>query len=576
MPNLSGSSTQNQTVVQFNPTLQLNLTDLGCNSLSANSILYPRGGTNDLVVQVPQLLSSVAGLQTTTSSLGTSVSTLQANVSTLQTKTTSLTYNAGTQRLTVSPGSLVAPTLYTNWPSGTEVLVGQELLVQSQDIEDLLTRVTVIETSTIPTINGSISSLNGRVSSLETNAANKAVTDLFSIGGNQLTLTPNYALNASLYSVVRASSSRFPELLFSASYNSSGAGTYTRAGNGGGNTFSWRCIQQNTNYSDLAWQISTSAGAIGSSPTWATPHIHFTPTGISVSNMTVNTAATFNGSITQGAGQSASLGITSVQSLTASGSIVGVLSTAVQPSVTSLGTLSSLTVSGVSSLQGAVLNNGFLNIRTAGDTNHGMRYIGITSFASTLIDGPCLHGFAGGALGTIQGGEAIALKWTNSREIYNQFNVRLFDGIGYAYGYKILAIVTRTGSWSITPPASVFGSSGLVNQQLPGGLSGGWDSTNGWWVSPLTGFYRVSSYLRHTDSTSACGLRLVQRTLPSTDVNLIRLSDGVAWCAQDSGNRKTQSVSFLVNMVAGQALILTTANTVGLQESQMHVEFVSY
>jgi hypothetical protein len=569
MPSISGSSTQSQTVVNVYPTLNLSLIDIGLNSVSANSYLYPRGGTNDLVVQVPQLLSSVSALQSTTSSLGTSLSILEANVSTLQTKTTSLTYNAGQQRLTVSPGSLVAPTLYTNWPSGTEVLVGQELLIQSQDIEDLLTRVTVIETSTVPSINGSISSLNGRVSSLETK------TDLFSIGSNQLTLTPNYALNASLYSVVRASSSRFPELLFSASYNSAGAGSYTRAGNGGGNTFSWRCIQQNTNYSDLVWQISTSAGAVGSAPTWGTPHIHFTPTGISVSNMTVNTAATFNGSITQGAGQTASLGICSVQSLTSSGTITGTLAAGAQTGITSVGTLSSLTVSGTSSLQGALLNNGFLNLRTSNDLNHGMRYAGITPFAGTAIDGPVLHGFSGGALGATQGGETIALKWNNSRDVLNQFNVRLFDGIGYAYGYKILAIVTRIGSFSITPPASVFSNQGLLQQLLPGGLSGGWDSTNGWWVAPLSGFWRASCYLRHADTPAAVGLRLILRTLPSTDINVIRNADGTAWAAGDAGNRKTQSVTFLVSMVAGQALILTSNSNASIQEAQMHVDFIS-
>jgi hypothetical protein len=403
--------------------------------------------------------------------------------------------------------------------------------------------------------------------------------------------------------VIRGSASRFPELLFSASYNSAGGGSYVRAANGGGNTFSWRCIQQNSNYSDLAWQVSTATGATGSTPTWGSASMTITPTGVSAANLTVNSGATFQGSISQSAGQTASLGVTSVQSLTSSGALSGVLSTAAQPNisslgimssltvspgtitgvlatagqpnVTSLGTLSALQVSGTSSLQGALMNNQFLNLRTSTDLNHGMRYAGITPFAGTAIDGPVLHGFAGGCVGATQGGESIALKWNNSRDILNQFNVRLFDGIGYAYGYKILAIVTRTGSWSITPPASVFGNSGLVNQLLPAGLSGGWDSTNGWYVAPLNGYYRTSCYVRHTDTAAAVGLRVILRTLPSTDTNVIRNADGTAWCAGDTGNRKTQSVTFLVSMAAGQALILSLNNNTAIQEAQMHVDMVS-
>jgi hypothetical protein len=124
MPNLSGSTTQNQTVVNVYPTLQLSLQDLGLDTVSASQYLYPRGGTNNLI---------------------TGVTSNTTNVAALQQKTTPLSYNTSTQRLSIA-GACVCQDFLTSWPNSVEVDLGLETYQLALDTEDLTARLTQVET----------------------------------------------------------------------------------------------------------------------------------------------------------------------------------------------------------------------------------------------------------------------------------------------------------------------------------------------------------------------------------------------------------------------------------------------
>lgn len=64
------------------------------------------------------------------------------------------------------------------------------------------------------------------------------------------------------------------------------------------------------------------------------------------------------------------------------------------------------------------LNNKDLYLQANTDTNHGLGwYGGGKLFAGASLDGPALYGFSGGALGTTNGGQKIALAWNNSGNV---------------------------------------------------------------------------------------------------------------------------------------------------------------
>jgi hypothetical protein len=70
------------------------------------------------------------------------------------------------------------------------------------------------------------------------------------------------------------------------------------------------------------------------------------------------------------------------------------------------GTLSGALVAG----SGVRLNNADLRLR--GDDNHGLGYYGSDKrFGGQALDGPVLYGWAGGGLGTTNGGQRLALSW---------------------------------------------------------------------------------------------------------------------------------------------------------------------
>lgn len=62
--------------------------------------------------------------------------------------------------------------------------------------------------------------------------------------------------------------------------------------------------------------------------------------------------------------------------------------------------------------------NGTLWLRAGADVNHGVGWYGGNKlFANTNVDGPVVFGFVGGALGTTQGGQKLALSWDSSGNV---------------------------------------------------------------------------------------------------------------------------------------------------------------
>jgi hypothetical protein len=181
MPSVTGQTGSTPIVnnVQVSATVQvatLSFQDVGAGNVSADHFLYPRGGSNDLTVQVPALISSS--------------SSQAANIAALQQKTSDITYSQALDQTTIT-GSL--------------------------DVSGALTGT-------------SITALNNSLSLART------ITDQFSLANSQLTLTPNTTLNASTIGIPKGSASRSAELLWGASYNV-GSSTYVRAINGGGSLY---------------------------------------------------------------------------------------------------------------------------------------------------------------------------------------------------------------------------------------------------------------------------------------------------------------------------------------------------
>jgi hypothetical protein len=64
------------------------------------------------------------------------------------------------------------------------------------------------------------------------------------------------------------------------------------------------------------------------------------------------------------------------------------------------------------------VDNGTLWLRAGSDVNHGIGWYGANKpFASTNIDGPAVFGYVGGALGTTEGGQKLALSWKSSGNV---------------------------------------------------------------------------------------------------------------------------------------------------------------
>ena len=71
-----------------------------------------------------------------------------------------------------------------------------------------------------------------------------------------------------------------------------------------------------------------------------------------------------------------------------------------------------------SATQNIALNDNELRLRAASDGNHALRMMTTSSpFATLTTDGPALYGYAGGVLGTTNGGEKAALQWNNSGNV---------------------------------------------------------------------------------------------------------------------------------------------------------------
>lgn len=89
-----------------------------------------------------------------------------------------------------------------------------------------------------------------------------------------------------------------------------------------------------------------------------------------------------------------------------------------------------VTLAGNLSVTGALgMPNTEILLRGIGDANHGLGYYGTNKlFMNTNINGPVLYGYTGGALGTTNGGQKIALVWDNNTNV----NVRRALTVGDA------------------------------------------------------------------------------------------------------------------------------------------------
>jgi hypothetical protein len=117
------------------------------------------------------------------------------------------------------------------------------------------------------------------------------------------------------------------------------------------------------------------------------------------------------------------------------------------------------------------LGNKALYLRGAEDTNHGLAwYGGTTKFASLTPDGPVLFGNLGGGLGTRNGGDRVALSWSNDGAVKLASNtdadlfasgaperVRMVRGsvhgngnINTGTGFKVTRVKDTNGLYDIT------------------------------------------------------------------------------------------------------------------------------
>ncbi|ACV33830.1 hypothetical protein [Accumulibacter sp.] len=111
------------------------------------------------------------------------------------------------------------------------------------------------------------------------------------------------------------------------------------------------------------------------------------------------------------------------------------------------------------------INNSRLYLRGAGDNNHGLGWYGPGSpFAGANVDGPVLFGFSGGALGSTDGGQKLALSWDDSGNVgmgtstpkaalHVVGGTWLCDGTGYAVANNRMA----KGSLTVGSLTSSFG-----------------------------------------------------------------------------------------------------------------------
>ena len=95
----------------------------------------------------------------------------------------------------------------------------------------------------------------------------------------------------------------------------------------------------------------------------------------------------------------------------------------------------------------AALNSNELRLRSITDANHGLKWT--NNFAGISVDGPALYGYAGGVLGTTNGGEKAALSWKSNGNV----------GIGTD---------NPTGQFQVGETVTVTGS-GNDDQTVPSG-----------------------------------------------------------------------------------------------------------
>jgi len=121
-----------------------------------------------------------------------------------------------------------------------------------------------------------------------------------------------------------------------------------------------------------------------------------------------------------------------------------------------------------------------------GDTNHGLGWYGAGKlFSGANVDGPALYGYSGGALGTTNGGQKIALSWNSSGNV--SVPAKLSAGPG------------QTG----TPIAyGVFASDGTRNNGSAN-MSCTWVSGNSWYECVISG--EEYHFLTHITNVTPVG-----------------------------------------------------------------------
>lgn len=88
------------------------------------------------------------------------------------------------------------------------------------------------------------------------------------------------------------------------------------------------------------------------------------------------------------------------------------------------------------------LNDNTLYLRSSADQNHGIGWR--SDFAGTRIDGPAIFGYGGGALGTTQGGQKIALSWNTAGDVTVRGDIFLTNA-DYAEEFDIATEAVEPG-----------------------------------------------------------------------------------------------------------------------------------
>jgi len=158
--------------------------------------------------------------------------------------------------------------------------------------------------------------------------------------------------------------------------------------------------------------------------------------------------------------------------------------------------------------QALYLSDNKLYFRNNGDTNHGIGWYGVGSqFAGINIDGPITYGYLGGALGSTNGEQKIALQWDNNQNvtISNAYSLPTADGM---VNQVMRTNGSGAASWS------------TINELPSGGTNGQVLGVSGIGVQWLDVDEAIGAEIANINNTSVTTNALTVTNLPSFAADL--------------------------------------------------------